>query len=86
MPQPRIESITETDVGGATTTPTFNMPAVRPDGAVYILWAIKDDDADWGSVPSKFNTIITEQVGSLMRGHAWWWVGDAARDGGSRQS
>ena len=37
-----VESVTETLVGANDATPTFNMPATRPDGDLYLLFAIAD--------------------------------------------
>ena len=54
---PIIESLTMTVVGTSTTNLEFDMPAVRPDGDLYILAISKDDDqsvsfGDWTALGS----------------------------------
>ena len=39
-----LQSITQTLVGANDSTPTFNMPATRPDGDLYLLFLAVDGD------------------------------------------
>lgn len=59
-----------------STTLTFNMPATRPDGDLFLALGFKDDDPAWTNIPSNWTELFQETDGGQVRLGAWWWTGD----------
>jgi len=70
-------SLTLNEQTGNSTTLTVNMPAVRPDGDLFIAICFKDDDPAWTGIPSNWIEIFQVTDGAQCRLGAWWFVGDA---------
>lgn len=77
-----IESITTTIKGLSTTSLRFDMPNERPDGDLYLLFIVKDDDPDFTSTDPVSDgwTLIQEGTGNAatyLRTLAYYKVGSS---------
>ncbi len=76
MAVPTVTSTTVNAQTSASTTLTFNMPATRPDGDLFVAIGMKDDNPAWTGVPSNWTEIFQAPDATDVRLGAWWWVGD----------
>ncbi len=76
MAIPTVTSTTINRQTSASTTLTFNMPATRPDGDLFLALGFKDDDPAWTAIPSNWIEIFQEPDATNVRLGAWLFVGD----------
>lgn len=66
-----VESVTQTLVGANDSTPTFNMPATRPDGDLYLAFVMSDGLQGVSLSFSGWNRVLGGQEGSVCVATFW---------------
>jgi len=77
MAVPVFESKTLTEFDTETTSPTFDMPATRPDDDLYIALLYADGNSSYSSPPGNWTSFYSVTPGAEgPRIAGYWWIGD----------